>query len=234
MTEPTSSSNATVFNDPQAVANYAQGPRRNVPGFDSLLQMSRILLSECVPPEGRVLVVGAGGGLELEDMARAHAGWQFDGVDPSAAMLDLAARRLGPMASRVSLHEGYVQDAPDGPFDGATCLLTFHFVPAEDRLPMARQIHQRLKPGAPFVAAHMSVEGGAQSGERDLWMSRYAAYITASGVAPPQANAAREKVQRELPVLTPTQDEAILHEAGFRDVRLFYAGFTFRGWVGYA
>ena len=77
-------------------------------------------------------------------------------------------------------------------------------------------------------------QGGAQSGERDLWMSRYAAYITASGVAPPQANAAREKVQRELPVLTPAQDEAILHEAGFRDVRQFYAGFTFRGWVGYA
>ena len=122
MTEPTSSSNATVFNDPQAVANYAQGPRRNVPGFDSLLQMSRILLSERVPPEGRVLVVGAGGGLELEDMAKAHAGWQFDGVDPSAAMLDLAARRLGPMAPRVTLHEGYVQDAPHGPFDGATCL----------------------------------------------------------------------------------------------------------------
>jgi tRNA (cmo5U34)-methyltransferase len=234
MTEPTSSTNATAFNDPQVVANYAQGPRRNVPGFDSLLQMSRVLLCERVPPEGRVLVVGAGGGLELEDMAQANPGWQFDGVDPSAAMLDLAARRLGPIASRVALHEGYVQDAPAGPFDGATCLLTFHFVPAEERLPMAKQIHQRLKPGAPFVAAHMSVDGSAQSGERDLWMSRYAAFITASGVAPANAQAAREKVQRELPVLTPAQDEAILHEAGFRGVQLFYAGFTFRGWVGYA
>ncbi|MDR7149740.1 tRNA (cmo5U34)-methyltransferase [Hydrogenophaga palleronii] len=233
MIEPPATSN-TVFNDPQAVANYAQGPRRNVPGFDSLLQMTRVLLAERVPPQGRVLVVGAGGGLELEDLAKAHAGWQFDGVDPSAAMLDLAARRLGPLASRVALHEGYVQDAPAGPFDGATCLLTFHFVPAEERPPMARQIYQRLKPGAPFVAAHMSVEGGAQSEERDRWMSRYAAYITASGVTPTQANAARENVQRELPVLTPAQDETILREAGFRDVQLFYAGFTFRGWVGYA
>ncbi|HEX5737042.1 MAG TPA: hypothetical protein VFY22_00915 [Hydrogenophaga sp.] len=77
MTEPTTTSNTTVFNDPQAVANYAQGPRRNLPGFDSLLQMSRVLLSERVTPEGRVLVVGAGCGLELEDMAKAHAVWQF-------------------------------------------------------------------------------------------------------------------------------------------------------------
>jgi tRNA (cmo5U34)-methyltransferase len=36
-----------------------------------------------------------------------------------------------------------------------------------------------------------------------------------------------------LPILSPDEDEALLHEAGFSDVALFYAGFTFRGWVGY-
>jgi tRNA (cmo5U34)-methyltransferase len=41
-------------------------------------------------------------------------------------------------------------------------------------------------------------------------------------------------VQRELPVLSPAQDEAILREAGFSDIRLFYVGFTFRGWVATA
>lgn len=82
------------FTDPAAVARYAEGPRRNVPGYDSLLRMSRILLAERVSADGRVLVVGAGGGLELEDMALAHPGWRFDGVDPSQPMLDLAAQRL--------------------------------------------------------------------------------------------------------------------------------------------
>ena len=84
----------SAFTDPAAVARYAEGPRRNVPGYDSLLRMSRILLAERVPADGRVLVVGAGGGLELEDMALAHPGWRFDGVDPSQPMLDLAAQRL--------------------------------------------------------------------------------------------------------------------------------------------
>jgi tRNA (cmo5U34)-methyltransferase len=37
-----------------------------------------------------------------------------------------------------------------------------------------------------------------------------------------------------LTILTPEQDEAILREAGFSNVSLFYVGFTFRGWVGYA
>ncbi len=83
----------SAFTDPAVVARYAEGPRRNVPGYDSLLRMSRILLAECVPADGRVLVVGAGGGLELEDMALAHPGWRFDGVDPSQPMLDLAVQR---------------------------------------------------------------------------------------------------------------------------------------------
>lgn len=230
----------SVFTDPAAVARYAEGPRRNVPGYDSLLRMSRILLAERVPAQSRVLVVGAGGGLELEDMARAHLGWRFDGVDPSQPMLDLAAQRLqsaGVPGDRVALHHGYVQSAPAGPFDGATCLLTLHFVPREQRVPMLAEIRRRLRPGAPLVVAHLSVadgtgpggEGGA--GERDLWLSRYAAFQVASGVALEHAARARDKVAAELAVLTPEEDEAVLREAGFRDVRMFYVGFAFRGWV---
>lgn len=222
-----------AFSNSDAVAKYAEGPRRNVPGYSGILPMTRILLAERVPQDGRVLVVGAGGGLEIEDLALAHPGWKIDGVDPSGPMLALAAQRLGPaLQPRVSLHEGYVQDAPDGPFDGATCLLTFHFVPPEQRLPTAREIHRRLKPGAPFVAAHLSVEDG--EGERDVWMGRYAAFLTASGSDPRQAAATREKVEKELTILSPAQDEAVLREAGFSDVRLFYVGFTFRGWIAYA
>lgn len=236
MTHPT----ASPFTDPAAVARYAEGPRRNVPGYDSLLPMVRILLAERVPADDRVLVVGAGGGLELEDMARAHPGWRFDGVDPSQPMLDLAAQRLesAGVSDRVTLHHGYVQSAPAGPFDGATCLLTFHFVPREERVPMAAEIRRRLKPGAPFVAVHLSVADGESSGgesgagERDLWLSRYAAFQVASGVAPEMADRGRAKVAAELAVLTPEEDEAILRAAGFSDVRMFYMGFSFRGWLG--
>lgn len=226
------SSTHSAFAHSDAVANYAEGPKRNVPGYSGILPMTRILLAERVPPQGRVLVVGAGGGLEIEDLAQAHPGWTVDGVDPSGPMLELAAQRLGSLLHRVALHEAYVQDAPAGPFDGATCLLTFHFVPRAERLPMAREIHRRLRPGAPFVAAHLSVEDG--EGERALWMDRHAAFLTASGSNPRQAAATRAKMEQELSILSPAQDEAILRDAGFRDVRLFYVGFTFRGWVAYA
>jgi tRNA (cmo5U34)-methyltransferase len=40
-------------------------------------------------------------------------------------------------------------------------------------------------------------------------------------------------ISERLPILDPEQDAAILRDAGFKNVELFYAGFTFRGWVGY-
>lgn len=220
------------FSDPEAVARYAEGPRRNVPGYDGLQRMTTLLLAERVPEDGRVLVVGAGGGLELKAFAEAHPGWTFVGVDPSAEMLNLAARSLGPFAPRALLHRGYIDGAPAGPFDAATCLLTFHFVTPEERRRMAAEIHRRLRPGAPFVAAHLSIP--EHEDERALWLSRYAAFLVSSGVDPDKAANARAAIDARLTILAPEQDEAILREAGFSKVGLFYAGFAFRGWVAYA
>ena len=85
----------SFFSDPDAVARYAEGPVRLVPGFDGLQRMTILLLRETVPATGSVLVLGAGGGLELKRFADAEPGWRFTGVDPSAEMLKLAQATLG-------------------------------------------------------------------------------------------------------------------------------------------
>ncbi|MBR1195918.1 class I SAM-dependent methyltransferase [Bradyrhizobium sp. AUGA SZCCT0240] len=218
------------FFDPDTVKHYAEGPRRFVPGFADLHRMTSILLAEHAPQDARVLVLGAGGGLELNSMAETAAGWTFVGVDPAAEMLKLAERILGPLSARVQLQQGYIDDAPDGPFDAATCLLTLHFLDADERRRTAGEIHRRLKPGAPFVAAHSSFPQGA----RAQWLSRYAAFGIASGADPDKANGARAAVDKNLNLFSPEQDAQILREAGFKGVELFYAAFTWRGWIAYA
>lgn len=219
------------FADPEAVANYAENPPRYVPGFADLHRMTGILLAEHVPDDAHILVLGAGGGLELKALAIAHPGWRFTGVDPAGAMLDLAARTLGSDAHRADLVAGYIDDAPPGPFDGAVCLLTLHFLGAEERTRTAAAVRERLKPGAPFVAAHGSYP---QDATRDQWLDRYAAFAIASGAVPEQAHGARDAVSKAVNMLSPEQDEAVLRAAGFRDVTPFYAAFTWRGWVSYA
>lgn len=208
-------------------AAYAEGPPRKVPGFASLHKMTSQLLAERVPADGRVLVLGAGGGLELKALADDHAGWTFDGVDPSADMLRTAEVIAESHLDRIRLHEGYIQDAPDGPFDAATCILTFHFIPLEQRLETLRQIRRRLQPGAPFVLAHISFT--QIEPERSMWIARHVAF---GGT--PASPEAIHAISTRLSILAPEAEEAMLREAGFADVSLFYAGLSFRGWVAYA
>ncbi len=100
------------------------------------------------------------------------------------------------MQPRVRLHEGIIDVAPDGPFDAATCSLTLHFLGADERLRTAREIRRRLKPGAPFVAAHSSFPQGKD--ERAIWLSRYAAFAVASGVDPNSVEPMRAKIEAHL------------------------------------
>lgn len=194
--------------------------------------MTSLLLAERAPDNAHVLVVGAGGGLELKVFAEANPGWQFYGVDPSAEMLALASATLGPLNSQVRLYQGYIETANEGPFDAASCLLTLHFLTFEERRRTLTEICRRLKPGAPLVVAHLSFPQNEP--ERALWLSRYIGFATSSGIDPTKARAAATAISTRLPLLSPGDEEAMLYDAGFSGINLFYAGFCFRGWVAYA
>jgi tRNA (cmo5U34)-methyltransferase len=221
----------TGFSDPAAVARYAEGPIRLVPGFLAMQRMAALLLAERLPGTANVLVLGAGGGLELKLFADMQPSWSFVGVDPSAQMLALAAEVVGPQAGRVQWHEGYIETAPEGPFDGATCLLTLHFLPREERVRTLIDLRKRLKPGAPLVVAHHSFP--QTEAEKSVWLNRFAAFAISSGFPAETATNAAAGIGKQLPALSPEDDEAVLRQAGFAQVSLFYAAFTFRGWVAY-
>lgn len=221
-----------MFNDREQAANYANGPVKFMPGFGDLHRMANVLIRERAPQNAKVLVHGAGGGLEIEAFANDNLGWTFLGVDPAGPMLDEARHRLGSIMSRVQLHHGYIDDAPEGPFDAATSLLTLHFLEDEARKHTVREIIKRLKPGAPLIAVHSSFP--QNEAQRSIWLTRYADYAVASGVPAEMAEKAREAVSELMPLYDPDVDQKILADAGLKNVSIFYSAFTWRGWVGYA
>ena len=220
------------FSDPKAVSGYAENASRLVPGLAHMHRMTGLLLAERVPGDGHILVLGAGGGLELKAFADMQPHWRFTGVDPSQEMLAQARATLGLMSSRVELHQGYIDDAPTSPFDGATCLLTLHFLRADERLRTLAEIHRRLKPGAPFVVMHHSFPNTGP--EMDRWLARFAAFSMVTGAPATEAERIIAGLKERLPVLSPDEDVAILRAAGFADIELFYAAFTFKGWFAYS
>lgn len=221
-----------MFADRERIADYASGPRRYTPGIDAVHRMTAILLAERAPADAHVLVLGAGGGLELSALAQAQPGWRFTGVDPAGPMLELARAAMGADAGRATFVEGYIDAADAGPFDAATCLLTLHFLDRDERVRTLRALRRRLKPGAPIVVAHSSFPQDAP--DRTRWLDRYATFAIASGADPAQVEQARAAVAASLTLLSPEEDAACLREAGFQRVELFYAAFTWRGWVALA
>lgn len=222
--------NLSPFMSPSAVASYAGDTPRKVPGLFDLHRMTTILLSERAPRGARILVVGAGGGLELKAMAEARPGWQFVGVDPSQPMLDIARQTITPYADRIELVAGTVDQAPAGPFDGAVCLLTLHFLDRAERLHALKQIEARLRPGSALVVAHHT----ADDDEAERWLARSSAFADRTGFDRTRAVTSGKAMAERLPLLTPAQEEKVLREAGFVTPALFYAAFSFRGWVATA
>ncbi len=215
------------FMDPAAVASYLRDTPRKVPGLADLHKMTALLIAEKACRAAHVLVVGAGGGLEIRAMAQAQPDWRFTGVDPSPAMLDIARQTLSGCAERAELILGTAVDAPHGPFDGAVCLLTLHFLSRAERLQTLRDVYSRLKPGGIFVAAHHTSPGG----EAETWLARSAAFAAGANPDPHKAAASAKAMAERLPLLSPAEEEDSFREAGFKTPSLFYAALSFRGWI---
>lgn len=216
------------FTSPLAVASYAADTARKVPGLADLHRMVMLLLAEQAPQEAHILVVGAGGGMEIKAMAEAQPAWRFTGVDPSPQMLDLARQTLTPFADRVDLIQGAIDQAPAGPFDGATCLFTLHHLDRADRLRTFDGIRRRLRPDAKLVIAEHSSLGA----NPERWLTRSVVFGDREKLDWAKASAAGKKMMEGLSLITTAQEEDMWREAGFTDVDLFYAALSFRGWVG--
>lgn len=221
-----------TFDDPGAAAGYGARTLRLVPGLDVLHRLTGQCLAEAAPATARILVVGAGGGLELKALAGQGSGWRFHGVDPSAAMLDAARSLLDHDAlARTTLTRGTIDDVDAASFDGACCLLVLHFLNAPERLRTLRAIRQRLLPGARLVVAHHSVADG-EAGDRML--ARFAACSAGTREMPSSPADSVAMMRANLALMSPREDAELLRSAGFRDIDEIFCAFSIRGWVARA
>lgn len=220
--------------NPELAATYERGPRWFVPAYDLSHGLISVLLGERLGEEAHVLVVAAGGGVELCLLAREHPGWRFTAIDPSAAMLEQARARASTegLADRVSFIQGYVEDAPEGPYDAATALLVLAFL-ADDggKLGFLAEIRRRLRPGAPFVLMDGAVAPGSPFEEA---LRLYEAAARRNG-APDEIVSVAVAMQRDtINYVSPERETALLREAGFTDTRLFLKAFMIHGWLAAA
>ncbi len=191
------------------------------------------LLSETVPDAGgKILVLGAGGGLELRSFSEARPGWTFCAVDPSQPMLDAARALVGPevASARVDWVTGTIDAAPEGQtFDAATCLLTLHVI--KEKVATLEAIRARLKPGAPLVVVDNCVDQTAPDARDQMRRFMRFRWESVPENEKFDIDQAADKMSSITHFLSPEAEVQCFKDAGFSKQWLFFAGLYWRGWL---
>ena len=135
--------------------SYDRVAPRLIPGYSSLARLGVALLAAsplASAPGSSVLVAGCGSGAELLEARAQRPDWCLTGLDPSAAMLQLAQRRLGDTAA-IQWRQG-TGDGLDanGSFDGALAVLVLQALPDDgSKLAFLSALAKGLRPGGQLV-----------------------------------------------------------------------------------
>lgn len=212
--------------------DYEQTVRRVNPGYELAFTLSLARLRALDAPDLALLVVGAGGGMEVATFAPDNPGWRLWGVDPSEAMLARAqakADALG-LTDRVKLVRGTVGELPPEPcYDAATCLFVLHLLADDaERLALLRGVASRLRPGAPLILASGIREPDGGFG---LFAGAWQRYGELRGMPSADMAAHIARIGSRPAGVSEARCLALLREAGFATATRFFSAFTMMGWI---
>jgi len=221
---------------PFAVGRYRE-MQKAFPGADALYRLARAQIETALPQGGSVLIVGAGGGREIEALAASRCGFALTGVDPSADMIALARLHADAAGTgAAALIQGRAADVapPPGGFDAATGFLVMHFLTDDDgpdgKAAHLRAIRARLRPGARYLHADIAFDGPDEQAATTPVFLRHAAL---AGLSDEDA-AIGPKAIADMPIVSLTRTEALFAAAGFGRPRLFFQALWYRAWTAEA
>jgi tRNA (cmo5U34)-methyltransferase len=221
---------------PVGIQEYDAAIRSFCGAYEEIFKLSHCCLRETLPQRAKVLVVGAGTGMEIIEFAPLNPDWSFHGIDPSEKMLSLAREKISEknIRNKISLIQGYVDDLSDNEsFDAATCILVMHFQKDDGaKLDLLKSISRYLKPGAPFILVDGCGKPDSRVFKKNL--NAWKQYPVMHGLKPDYVEKAFNKTILKMVRFVPeSRILELLREAGFTKVFKFYSGFLYGGWTAY-
>jgi tRNA (cmo5U34)-methyltransferase len=161
--------------------------------------------------EVRILDLGCGTGLELEDIFARAPNACVTGIDLAPGMLAELRSKFRTRRSRIELIEASYVGRPLGErkFDYVVATLTVHHVAPREKLSLYRNIRAALKPHGMYVQGDQSTSPESEEEILDCYR-RYIAGLPGGSKAEWNYDI----------TLSPRTEERLLREAGFTRVRL--------------
>ncbi|OLF77870.1 SAM-dependent methyltransferase [Maricaulis sp. W15] len=220
----------TEFFNREMAARYDERNSKLSPVSDCMHFLFRLVLED-LPPDARILSVGAGTGAEILSLSNAFPGWQFVAVDPSGPMLDVCRARLedAGVMDRCEVVQGEVHDIADGDtFDAVLAIMVAHFIDREKRQRFYQASHARLRPGGFFVSTEISYD--LASPEYPSMLENWGRIQSRMGATPDSLKTLPETLRNVLTVIAPDETENLWRDAGFARPICFFQALMARGW----
>lgn len=219
------------FFDKKNSESYDDRARKIGAITDNLHLLIRIVLDD-LPKDANILCVGVGTGTEIINLAAAHPGWKFTGVDPAAAMVDIARDKTAASGLQdcCTLLNGYISDVPAGEnFDAVLCLLVTHFLTADkDRQDMFNAMEARLKKGGILITADIC--GDTATAAFDDLFETWKTMHRFAGATPEKLLTMREELSKHVSILPPESIEGFYRASGFALPVRFFQSLLIGAW----
>lgn len=202
------------------------------PGYETLHELSDVLLKTALSENAHILVVGAGTGMDILTCGANQTGWRFTAVEPSAEMLEICRENIfrAKMDERVTFFGGYVEELPvDNLFDAATSVYVSHFIRDHDKESYFSAINSRLKRDAPLVIADMY--GDKESDEFKMIYEDWKSYYLLKTNDLDEAEKSFAYIERDIYFIAEKRLAKLLKQSGFDKFRRFFQSFFFGGWI---
>ena len=190
------------------VGGYDEHMKTTIEGATDFYACTASLLPAA--PGARVLDLGCGTGLELEEYFSLNPGASVTGIDLSPAMLTVLRAKF-PDRNLTTVCASYF-DAPLGTdlYDAAVSVESLHHFTAERKGALYKKLHAALKQGGVFVLTDYFA--GSEEAEKEAF--RILAELRKGQDLPEDGF-----YHYDTP-LTAEHEAELLREAGFRDVRI--------------
>jgi len=219
-------------NPPMPLNEYEQMVKGVNVGYDLTFLLTECFLRALGKSDLHLLVIGAGGGAEIERFLPRNPGWKITGVDPSQQMLAQAQAKVAAfnLGDRVTLVQGTIEHlAPKTRFGAATCLYVLHFLSDDAKLELLRTVRDRLQPGAPlYLISAVRVDetnfGVTNPQLRADFLGAWQHYGEVMGMPTEQMAGIVAQLSEQMSqpqVATADRVQELLHEAGFSHVAPF-------------
>lgn len=207
---------------------FDQHVRQSVPFYEEIHRLVTELATRSVIPHSTVCDVGTSTG---EAIWRLHKrlgdkSISYLGIDASPAMIAVARQRLA-QASNVTLVQAKVQDVCLPPTAVCLCVLTLGFIASTERGTVLTQLHSSLQPRGRLILVEKVESDNIEFREACEWCLED--FKLRNGLTLDEVAAKRDSIRGVLIPLALNQNIALLKQAGFEAVDVFFAWMNFVG-----